>query len=75
MIEVNWSRTDLIDESKEVVEHQTRQQKEALHDTSGVSIDEFKENRVKVTKVIVDKRGQEQIGKKKGHILHSLFQH
>lgn len=66
MIEVNWSRTDLIDESKEVVEHQTRQQKEALDDTSGVSIDEFKENRVKITKVIVDKRGQEQIGKKEG---------
>lgn len=66
MIEMNWSRTDLIDESQEVVEHQTRQQKEALHDSSGVSIEEFTQHRVKITKVNVDKNGQEQIGKKEG---------
>ncbi|TSI03302.1 GPR endopeptidase [Lysinibacillus sp. BW-2-10] len=66
MIEVNWSRTDLIDESQEVVEHQTRQQKEKLEESNGVSIEEFKDGRVKVTKVEVDKSGQEQIGKKEG---------
>ncbi|HWL13101.1 MAG TPA: GPR endopeptidase [Ureibacillus sp.] len=66
MIEVNWSRTDLIDESTEVVEHQTKQQKNRLEQTNGVAIDEFNEGRVKVTKVIVDEHGQEQIGKKEG---------
>lgn len=66
MTETNWSRTDLIDESQEVVEHRTSQQKEALHDSSGVSIEEFTQHRVKITKVIVDKNGQEQIGKKEG---------
>ncbi|HWK24392.1 MAG TPA: GPR endopeptidase [Ureibacillus sp.] len=66
MIEVNWSRTDLIDESTEVVQHQTKQQKNRLKQSSGVSIDEFNEGRVKVTKVIVDEQGQEQIGKKEG---------
>ncbi|MFY3790996.1 GPR endopeptidase [Ureibacillus sp. MALMAid1270] len=65
-IEVNWSRTDLIDEAEEVVEHRTKQQKEKLEDTSGVVIEEFNENRVKVTKVTVDERGQEEIGKKEG---------
>ncbi|MEK9198840.1 GPR endopeptidase [Ureibacillus sp. 179-F W5.1 NHS] len=66
MIEVNWSRTDLIDESQEVVEHQTKNQKEKIAHSSGVSIDEFNEGRVKVTKVLVDKNGEEQIGKKEG---------
>ena len=66
MIEVNWSRTDLIDESAEVVEHQTKEQKSRLDQTSGVSIDEFVEGRVKVTKVVVDDHGQERIGKKEG---------
>lgn len=66
MTEVNWSRTDLIDETEEVVAHQTKQQKEKLEDSSGVAIEEFTENRVKVTRVIVDKNGEEQIGKKEG---------
>ena len=66
MIEVNWSRTDLIDEAAEVVEHQTKQQKNRLDQTSGVSINEFTEGRVKVTKVEVDETGQEKIGKKEG---------
>nr|WP_106780029.1 GPR endopeptidase [Lysinibacillus timonensis] len=65
-IEVNWSRTDLIDETAEVVAHQTKQQKEKLEKTSGVVIEEFKENRVKVTKVTVDEQGQKEIGKKEG---------
>ena len=66
MVEVNWSRTDLIDEAQEVVDHQTKQQKEKLEHSNGVIIDEFNEGRVKVTKVAVDKVGQEQIGKKEG---------
>lgn len=66
MTEVNWSRTDLIDESAEVVEHRTKHQKEKLDQTSGISIKEMIDGRVKVTKVIVDKKGQEQIKKKEG---------
>ncbi|SOC20776.1 spore protease [Ureibacillus xyleni] len=66
MIEVNWSRTDLIDEAQEVVEHQTKQQKEKLDKSSGVNIEEFNEGRVKITRVEVDQNGQEQIGKKEG---------
>lgn len=66
MVEVNWSRTDLIDEADEVVQHQTKQQKEKLEESSGVQIDEFQENRVKITKVTVDKIGEEKIGKKEG---------
>lgn len=65
-IEVNWSRTDLIDEAEEVVQHQTKQQKTKLDKTSGVVIEEFTEGRVKVTKVNVDKQGSEEIGKKEG---------
>ncbi|BDH62355.1 germination protease [Lysinibacillus sp. PLM2] len=65
-IEVNWSRTDLIDETDEIVQHQTKQEKEKLDKTSGVVIEEFTEGRVKVTKVNVDKQGSEEIGKKEG---------
>lgn len=69
MTEVNWNRTDLIDEAQEVVEHQTKRQKEKLAESTGVTIDEFNEGRVKVTKVLVDKEGQEQIGKKEGQYI------
>lgn len=61
-----WNRTDLIDEAEEVVLHQTRQQKEKLQDDGGVRIEEWQENRVKITKVSVSELGEEQIGKKQG---------
>lgn len=66
MSEILWNRTDLIDESEEVFEHQTKRQKEKLHTTSGVCIDERTDKRVKITKVVVDKEGQHQINKKEG---------
>lgn len=61
-----WNRTDLIDEAEEVVLHQTSEQKEKLQQKSGVTIEEWQENRVKITKVHVSESGEEQIGKKKG---------
>lgn len=66
MEELKWRRTDLIDETEEVVEHQTRQQKETLDETEGIIFEEFYEKRVKVTKVSVDKNAEEKIGKKEG---------
>ncbi|MFC5542085.1 GPR endopeptidase [Ureibacillus suwonensis] len=69
MQEINWTRTDLIDETEEVVQHQTRQQKEQLDDSEGVRFEEFNEKRVKVTKVIVNSEGAEEIGKKEGQYI------
>lgn len=66
MNKFTWNRTDLIDEAEEVVLHQTQQQKEKLQQDSGVHIEEWQENRVKITKVIVNEKGEEQIGKKQG---------
>lgn len=66
MQEIIWNRTDLIDETEEVVQHQTKQQKEKLDDTEGVKFEEFYENRVKVTKVTVNQEGAKEIGKKEG---------
>lgn len=64
-----WNRTDLIDETEEVVQHQTKQQKEKLDETEGVKFEEFYENRVKVTKVTVNQEGAKEIGKKQANIL------
>lgn len=61
-----WNRTDLIDEAEEVVLHQTQEQKENLQQNDGVTMEEWQENRVKITKVHVSEQGEEQIGKKKG---------
>lgn len=69
MQEINWMRTDLIDEAEEVVQHQTQRQKEKLDDSEGVLFEEFNEKRVKITKVTVDKKGAEEIGKKEGQYI------
>lgn len=66
MSEIQWNRTDLIDETEEVVVHQTQQQKEKLQKSTGIDIKELREGRVHVTKVTVDERGEAQIGKKRG---------
>lgn len=68
MQETNWYRTDLIDETEEVVQHQTKQQKEKLDESEGVIFEEYTEKRVKVTKVLVNKEGSKEIGKKRGNI-------
>lgn len=66
MTEVNWSRTDLIDESEQVVQHKTQQQKRTLNETAGVITEEWDEQRVKVTRVTVNDDGAKQIQKKAG---------
>ncbi|MED3661507.1 GPR endopeptidase [Ureibacillus sp. FSL K6-8385] len=69
MQETNWYRTDLIDETEEVVQHQTKQQKEKLDESEGVIFEEYTEKRVKVTKVLVNKEGSKEIGKKEGQYI------
>lgn len=71
----NWQRTDLIDESEEVVVHQTKEQKEKLEQSSGIQIEDRNAGRVKITDVLVDAEGEKQIGKKKGNILPFLSRH
>ena len=44
----NWQRTDLIDESEEVVVHQTKEQKEKLEQSSGIQIEDRNAGRVKL---------------------------
>ncbi|MCT6923274.1 GPR endopeptidase [Metasolibacillus sp.] len=66
MEQVNWNRTDLVDEAEEVLTYETQQQKEKTARQSGVVMEELKENRVEITKVIVSQEGEKQIGKKKG---------
>lgn len=61
-----WFRTDLIDESVEMVNHRTASEKGSLKDQSGVEFTEKQKNRVKVTIVEVSKKGEEQIQKKEG---------
>ena len=66
MKEIYWNRTDLIDETDEVVLHQTTEQKEELEHSRGIKMEESQQNRVKVTKVVVDAKGEAQISKKQG---------
>ena len=65
----NWQRTDLIDESEEVVVHQTKEQKEKLEQSSGIQIEDRNAGRVKITDVLVDAEGEKQIGKKEGQYI------
>lgn len=66
MTEVNWSRTDLIDESEQVVQHQSKEKKRTLEKTAGVIIEEWDEQRVKIARVNVNKEGEAEIQKKAG---------
>ena len=69
MQKLNWQRTDLIDESEEIVLHQTKEQKDTLKQTSGVHIEDQTEGRVKITDVQVNDEGEKSIGKKKGQYI------
>ncbi|MFJ7732663.1 GPR endopeptidase [Lysinibacillus sp. NPDC097231] len=69
MQNLNWQRTDLIDESEEVVLHQTKEQKETLEQSNGVQIEDRNAGRVKITDVLVSAEGEKQIGKKKGQYI------
>lgn len=66
MQKLNWQRTDLIDESEEIVLHQTKEQKDTLKETSGIQIEDQAEGRVKITHVRVNDEGEQRIGKKEG---------
>lgn len=66
MKKIDWNRTDLIDESAEVVLHQTQEQKERLQEERGIHMEEWQQNRVKITKVEVNATGEEKISKKQG---------
>ncbi|AVK84240.1 GPR endopeptidase [Lysinibacillus sp. B2A1] len=69
MQNLNWQRTDLIDESEEVVLHQTKEQKETLEQSSGIQIEDRTAGRVKITDVLVNAEGEKQIGKKEGQYI------
>ena len=69
MQNLNWQRTDLIDESEEVVLHQTKEQKETLEEKSGIQIEDRNTGRVKITDVLVNAEGEKQIGKKEGQYI------
>jgi len=69
MQNLNWQRTDLIDESEEVVLHQTKEQKDTLEQSSGIQIEDRTAGRVKITDVVVDSEGEKQIGKKEGQYI------
>ncbi|MBE1554650.1 GPR endopeptidase [Sporosarcina limicola] len=62
----NFYRTDLLDESEEMVRHRTKTEKNRLKDAGGVALDESRLGRVILTSVTVDGEGEKTIGKKKG---------
>lgn len=65
-METNWYRTDLIDESEEMVQHRTKQEKEALAESSGIELTEKRQGRVQITEITVDDNGAKAINKKSG---------
>ncbi|WP_153733230.1 GPR endopeptidase [Sporosarcina obsidiansis] len=66
MDEINYYRTDLIDESDEFVRHQTAREEKKLKKMSGIEVEEKELGRIKATTVKVKAEGEEEIGKAKG---------
>lgn len=66
MDQVNWYRTDLVDEAEELLTYDSQQEKEATAQKSGVVMEDLQEGRVQITKVSVSAEGQKQTGKKQG---------
>ncbi|WP_153722286.1 GPR endopeptidase [Sporosarcina cascadiensis] len=66
MTEINYYRTDLIDESDEFVRHQGANEEKKLKKMSGISVEEQTIGRIKATTVKVTAEGEEEIGKAKG---------
>jgi len=67
MDSLDFYRTDLVDESEEMVRHRTAVEKNALGDAQGVIFEESREGRIRLTEVKVDAQGAERIGKKEGN--------
>ena len=61
-----WGRTDLLDESDEMVKHRTKGEKDTLEESEGVIFDESRDGAVLITSIEVDENGEKRIGKKKG---------
>jgi len=62
----NLMRTDLIDETTEVVQHRTKKEKDTLYDTPGIQMNEERKGRVHITHIETDADGAATIGKKEG---------
>ena len=66
MEKYDFYRTDLLDESEEMVRHRTGDEKNRLKESDGVLFGEKRLGRVIVTSVKVDEQGEKKIGKKQG---------
>lgn len=65
----DFYRTDLLVESDEMVRHKTKEEKEALAQSTGIIFNESRKGRIHVTEVVVDEVGEARIGKKKGNYI------
>lgn len=61
-----WGRTDLLDESDEMVKHRTDEEKNTLKNSEGISFKETREGAVLITSIEVNEEGEKKLGKKKG---------
>ena len=71
MEKYDFYRTDLLDESEEMVRHRTANEKNRLKESDGVSFGEKRLGRVIVTSVKVDAQGEKKIGKKEGNLYYA----
>ncbi|WP_040228870.1 GPR endopeptidase [Bhargavaea cecembensis] len=63
---ISFGRTDLLDETEEMVRHRTEKDKDKLKESSGIDFDEKREGRFIVTQIRVNEQGGEKIGRKAG---------
>ena len=61
-----WGRTDLLDESDEMVKHRTDEEKNTLKNSEGIFFKESREGAVLITSIEVNEEGEKKLGKKKG---------
>ena len=61
-----WGRTDLLDESDEMVTNRTGEEKNKLKNSEGITFEENREGAVLVTSIEVNEEGEKKLGKKKG---------
>lgn len=61
-----WGRTDLLDESDEMVRHRSQDEKSKLKNSEGILFDESRDGAVLITSIEVTEEGEKNIGKKKG---------
>ncbi|MFD1927372.1 GPR endopeptidase [Sporosarcina siberiensis] len=62
----NFYRTDLVDESEEMVRHRTDSEKDTLKTEEGIHFEESRIGRIRLTEVTVNEEGEKKIGKSKG---------